>query len=512
MPQKSQMITAAGNAENLLAYAYGTLEQLNWTIKYAGNNMLIAYTPKKLTKWDDEITVETGDNQLTITSKLVHGESFDMMGKNKKHIAEFLSAFDTTRKNSGEENLTDWKEKISLLKNDTIKVAEEEGKKAAEADKIMNFSKGGTQVTYGIIIINAIIFLLMVVSGIDFFSPAPVRVLKWGGNLPGLTFGGEWWRLISSVFLHFGIIHLAMNMYALFFVGVYLEPMLGKLRFIAAYLCSGIVASLVSVLWHKNDVIVSAGASGAIFGMFGVFLALLTTNIIPKQLKNSLLQSVLIFVGYNVFYGFKPNSGVDNAAHLGGLISGMVIGYVFYFTFKQPSEKKTQTATSLLSLTTVMLVFLVLRSEKMEPIEVDYKTGAIRSKVDKKQQDNAEKFSKTIEHFGILEELAIEAMQLPDSVSKQENLSRLKKIALVNWKECVNLMEDTKGMDLSERIKTLRTDLIQYANLRIKYTSLLIKTKEEETEKYNTEIESINQEVEKIIKKMNEDGGSEESN
>ncbi|MEJ7610097.1 MAG: rhomboid family intramembrane serine protease [Ferruginibacter sp.] len=94
--------------------------------------------------------------------------------------------------------------------------------------------------------------------------------IKWGSNYGPLTLSGDPWRLITNVFIHFGIIHLAMNMYCLYIIGSYLEPMLGKTKFITAYLCTGILASLTSLWWH-NESVNSAGASGAVFGLYGLF-------------------------------------------------------------------------------------------------------------------------------------------------------------------------------------------------------------------------------------------------
>src|ERR1041384_4211544 len=98
MPEKTQTITVAGyEAARIQAIAYGALEQLNWTIKYAGENILIGYTPRSLSRYDNEITVRTEDNQLTVTSKMIHGEAFDMMGRTKKDVANFLNALDTVK-------------------------------------------------------------------------------------------------------------------------------------------------------------------------------------------------------------------------------------------------------------------------------------------------------------------------------------------------------------------------------------------------------------------------------
>lgn len=145
---------------------------------------------------------------------------------------------------------------------------------------------------------------------------------------------GQFWRLLTSIFLHAGIIHLVANLYALLFVGAVLEKAIGKNKFLLAYIVTGVFASLSSLIFHDN--IVSVGASGAIFGLFGVLLALLhfkEFNVTDISKKN-LLLSVGLFIFYNIIYGFnKP--GIDNAAHIGGLLSGFIIGLSYYLIIKE---------------------------------------------------------------------------------------------------------------------------------------------------------------------------------
>ncbi len=173
--------------------------------------------------------------------------------------------------------------------------------------------------------LNLAVFLLMAANGVSMAQPDSVSLLTWGANYGPLTQGGQWWRLLSSCFLHIGIVHLLMNMYAFLLIGAQLEPRLGRLRFSIAYLLTGIIASGTSLWWHSHTI--SAGASGAIFGMYGVFLALLTTDLVEKRSRKQLFASILFFVVYNLLGGLKE--GVDNAAHLGGLIAGLAIGYCY---------------------------------------------------------------------------------------------------------------------------------------------------------------------------------------
>lgn len=199
--------------------------------------------------------------------------------------------------------------------------------------------------------LNILLFFLMVATGVDILQPDGRSLLSWGANYKPLTLYGQSWRLLTACFLHIGVVHLLLNMYALLSIGFLLEPYLGRRRFLAAYLLTGLVASLTSLWWH--DAGISAGASGAIFGMYGVFLAMLTTSLIDPSARKPLLVSIIIFVGYNLIGGLKD--GIDNAAHLGGLLSGLAIGYAFLPGLKHPDSKALKFGTLLLVTTVVLL-------------------------------------------------------------------------------------------------------------------------------------------------------------
>ena len=227
---------------------------------------------------------------------------------------------------------------ISFFKMDTQLAVENEKKEAELVNKAMNLSGSNLYFTYGLIAINVLVFVLMAVDGAGILDANGLVHIKWGSNFSPLTLSGDYWRLITCNFIHFGVIHLAMNMYCLFSIGVYLEPMLGKTKYITAYLATGILSAIASLWWHSGTVN-SAGASGAIFGMYGLFLALLTTDLIPKSVRSAMLQSIGIFIVYNLVYGMK--SGVDNAWHVGGLVSGFVIGYLYVIAIRaEKNEKK----------------------------------------------------------------------------------------------------------------------------------------------------------------------------
>jgi len=182
--------------------------------------------------------------------------------------------------------------------------------------------------------LNILVFILMVIAGLGFLSFKSADLLAWGGNFKPSTTSGEWWRLLTSTFLHGGLMHLLANMCGLLFAGIFLEPKLGKTKYAIVYLVTGLLASITSLWWHENTV--SVGASGAVFGLYGVFLALLLTKVFPKEFSKALLTGMLVFVGYNLLMGLR--GGIDNAAHIGGLVSGFVIGLILSPRLKTDQE------------------------------------------------------------------------------------------------------------------------------------------------------------------------------
>ncbi len=194
---------------------------------------------------------------------------------------------------------------------------------------------GSFYITPIIIDLNLLVFVLMVASGLGFGSFPAVDLWHWGGNFRPSLLQGEWWRLLTGIFLHGGFTHLASNMVSLMFIGYLLEGRLGRLRYALAYLISGIGASLASAVWHPATV--SIGASGAIFGLYGVFLVFMFAKIFPKDFRRQFLRITLVFIIYNLAMGYSGN--IDNAAHMGGLLSGVLMGLLFFPATKRNIKK-----------------------------------------------------------------------------------------------------------------------------------------------------------------------------
>jgi rhomboid protease GluP len=180
-------------------------------------------------------------------------------------------------------------------------------------------------VTTAMVVINCMVFVAMSVRGVGFFSPTAHQVLPWGANFGPLTEAGEWWRLLTACFLHFGLLHIAVNMYVLVQVGPFTERLYGNARYLALYLLAGMGGNLAGLFFHPFNV--GAGASGAIFGVLGGLLAFLLTQrgVVPTKAARGIAQIAVIFIVYNIVAAMvRPET--DQVAHLGGLLTGFLAG------------------------------------------------------------------------------------------------------------------------------------------------------------------------------------------
>lgn len=181
-------------------------------------------------------------------------------------------------------------------------------------------------VNTAILLINVLLFILVELTGTSMDAG---NIVKWGGAYTPLILQGEVYRLLTSMFLHFGIQHLGNNMLVLFFVGDCLERNIGKIRYLLIYLLGGLGANLIS-FWlevQKQEAVVSAGASGAVFAVIGALLIVVIRN--RGRLENFTTYQLVMLAALSLYHGIV-STGVDNAAHFGGLVCGAVLGLLLY--------------------------------------------------------------------------------------------------------------------------------------------------------------------------------------
>ncbi len=200
--------------------------------------------------------------------------------------------------------------------------------------------------TYLLVGINCAVFLAMVANGVSIGSPTTGQLMHFGANNAGsVLINGEWWRIVTAMFVHVGILHLATNMWCLWNLGLLAEPLMGSAGVLAVYILTGAAGNLLSTdinwLFPIRDGAggvffpAGAGASGAVFGIAGALIVLLKSNRLPVppfELKK-LRKSVIYFAALNLVLGLSISGGnmflhsglnIDNMAHLGGFACGLL--------------------------------------------------------------------------------------------------------------------------------------------------------------------------------------------
>jgi rhomboid protease GluP len=346
--------------------------------------------------------------------------------------------------------------------------------------------RGNFFITPILLVINILLFLgMLLLDGFgNLFNPETGVLIKWGGNVKSLTVGAhEWWRIITCVFEHIGIIHLAFNMYALLMIGGYLEPLLGRIRFTAAYLATGIFSSLVSLWWHDNTI--SAGASGAIFGMFGLFFALLTTNMVEKSFRDAMLKNIGIFIGFNLLFGMQ--SGVDNAAHIGGLVSGFLIGYIYYgLTLKTEEAQRRSNIISLVVFAAAVVTTILVVPKMKDP----YGTFQANMKmVDQLEQD------------------AMNDYRNNENSTDEKRIAQFKKGSEL-YNTCVQKIQETKKLSLDKAQYPLLDSLEQFYKYRSMEFQLLGKNVEENILTTGNELQQVQERIKSLSDFFNKSSNS----
>ena len=326
-------------------------------------------------------------------------------------------------------------------------------------------------ITAIIIGLNVLVFIAMAVSGISLVEPTSENLLKWGANFRPYTIQGDWWRLLTSCFLHIGIFHLLINMYALINIGILLEPLLGRTRYLVAYLLTGILSSVASMAW--NAYTVSAGASGAIFGVYGLFLALLTMpHLIHPGVRKPLLKSMGFFVLLNL--GIGVTGIVDAAGHAGGLVSGLLMGYAYYPSLRKPWDRRLRYLTMIL------------------PVVAAF---ALTVFAFRKIPDNVTVYQRQMKVFASLDSAATDALAQYKDYPKGKQREAWKEKGVQSWEKSIQMLTDMEDLPLPKALHERNKKLILYCQLKLTYFQLAVKAIDEDSSAYNDQIEETSRQI-----------------
>ena len=468
-------------AHQFLALAVETAKKENWNISFVSENGFMAYTNNGMFAWNGLVKLKVSGTTANLLSESTGSDMIDM-GKNRKNLASFIAAFEALKPTFSPEQLTTIYSELStqfVAKEEDILILPPPSTKEKFVEFFSIFKPiQGYFITPILLNLNILLFIIQLLTGVSIIEPDNDSLLLWGGNFRPLTLNGEWWRLITCCFLHIGVVHLLFNMYALLYVGVLLEPLLGRARFLTAYLLTGIASSAVSLWWH--DLTISAGASGAIFGMYGVFLAMLTTNLIEKAQRQSLMASIGVFVGYNLLFGLKGNT--DNSGHIGGLISGLIIGYAYYPSLIKFHAQKLKLATI------AGVTVLVLGGSFLFYANTSNDFNVYQTKMDE---------------FTLLENKALQAFDTSKIRTGEQQIEYIRNTGIPAWKEGIELIKKSDDLDIPEQLHLRNSKLINYTELRLKYYELILSSMTENTDKYNKEIDETLNDLNAVLEELN---------
>ena len=209
--------------------------------------------------------------------------------------------------------------------------------RASEVAGLLRAATPRAWVTPAIVVVLIACFAGEVALGVNPLEPTTEQLLRVGAGFGPMLVEGQWWRLLTSTLLHGGLIHLGFNLWALWSAGQFTERIFGNLAFAALYLLSALGGSLLSTALHP--LVVSVGASGAIFGVYGALLAFALTHrgVFPPEILRQQRNSLAAFLVYNVAFGLA-DPRIDLAGHAGGLLTGLAAGWLLRRDLRRPSE------------------------------------------------------------------------------------------------------------------------------------------------------------------------------
>lgn len=456
----------------IFAIAAQACTQLEWEFLVVDEFSFTATTPTHWTLSQEIITIKPEGEEIVFKSQ---GESLELYeaGRNQKNIEEhLLPAFIGLRDKMGADKIGNAAESLKKETLSQLQTGRVSGEK-------ITFGIKDHEVTFFLILANIVLYFIMIYRGVDVYNPLPKDITLWGGNVKEFVAAGEWWRLVTNLFVHVGVQFLMVSLIGLYFIGIMVETVLGKVKFLIGYLTTGALASLASIYFAANGV--TAGASGAIAGLYGILIAFATTGYVNKKFNKIWFLGVMAYLVFAIWFGV--NNGIDNTSNLGGLIAGIIIGYLFYlFHFRKNLARSGGIRISIeVVLITALLIFLYIRSGK----------------------DDSLRFEKAVMKLNQIELKAMTQMQkLQDAEDNEAAAKTLKEEALPLWKNFQKEIDKTDVYRLDDKFNQKRKLLHDYAQMRIKQTNLIYKSISEDTDKYNAEIEKVSVEIEQLIDKL----------
>ncbi len=291
--------------------------------KYIHNNEQLKYDEYKCHQITKKLKMKTMSLKMRVLNIYIDlGDSVDLIDNDKNFSYVSIKQDSDVKKKAITDVFPDMPVKLEHKEQGIelfVKITNDINRKNMENSTRISriFSKKKPIITYVLMGICLVAFLAMEILGNG--SNDSQTLLRFGANLDILVKSGDYYRLLTAVFLHIGILHLVCNMYALYIIGPQIESFFGKWKYLLIFIVSGISGNLLSMAFSHN--IISAGASGAIFGLLGAMLYFGYNY--RSYLGNVMRSQIIPIIVLNLFFGFI-STGIDNFAHIGGLIGGIL--------------------------------------------------------------------------------------------------------------------------------------------------------------------------------------------
>ncbi len=475
--------------DKYLIIARQAIENLGWKLSHISSTGLIAYTSISFQSYSEEITIRIDTNFAIIKSECIGIQLlFNDYGKNSLNLERFFHELEYVEfhlQEIWEESLAKFHAFVATQDDDYFEKAPLTAKNKIKNVLYLFLPQKNYVVTPLLVIANTLYYAffvgLMVVMVVYFRKEIPDANLDIykkassyiGANSRELVLSGQYWRLITHQFVHWSLAHLFFNMYALIYIGLMIEPKLGTKRFTFIYLLSGICGGLVSVVTHQDTFM--AGASGAIMGLFGAFLALLLSKAFEKNATKALLISTVVVTIFMLLNGIRGKT--DNSAHIGGLISGFVLCYILFneklgrWEMSNPAKYGFSSLLVLLFSAGVLFFTPQYQNEEFDALQARY-------------LKNSDLFN--------------EVYSIPTNYDKAQKLKIIKESGIDIWKENAQIVKKMQALNLNERQRYRAGFNARIVAKAAKISELLYKECQVNNYSYRGEIRSLTYDINDI--------------
>jgi rhomboid protease GluP len=480
--------------DKYLIIARQALENLGWKLSHISETGIIAYTPISFQSYSEEVSIRIVNNFAIVKSECIGIQMwFNDYGKNALNLEKFFHEFEYVEfhlKDSWDESIAKFHEFVETQDPEYFEKAPLTAKNKIKNIFYLFYPQKGYLVTPILLIANIFYYIFITVFSIlyyIYFQKYNVPdIFKDFGKYIGasskeLVLQGDFWRLITYQFVHWGIFHIFFNMYALIYIGLMVENKLTAKKYLTIYLLSGICGGLLSILIHDKSYI--GGASGSIFGLFGAFLALLISKTFEKNATRAMLISTVIVCAIMLLNGMRGRT--DNAAHIGGLISGFLMCLILMnekiggFEIKKSWRYATISFFTLGFAAAIYLLVPVYQSDKFHDLE--------------------QEFTKNTDDYA-------KVYTIPKDMPTLYKLKLVRANGIAVWQRNLEIVDRMKELDLDDKETLIRADYEKITKKTLLFTRFLYEECKDNEKSFKKEMDSVMTEINQFKEAANKRG------